>query len=63
MNLTLKQVLEKYGLTQKELAQMLGLTESGVSRIVSGDVDLRIKHAKVIGKKLGFSWKTLYPDK
>ncbi|MEI3415622.1 MAG: helix-turn-helix transcriptional regulator [Christensenellales bacterium] len=62
-NLRLKQVLEKYGLSQKDLAQMLGLTESAVSRIVSGEIELRIKHAKVIGDRLGFDWKQLYPDK
>jgi transcriptional regulator with XRE-family HTH domain len=62
-SLRLKQVLEKYGLSQKDLAQMLGLTESAVSRIISGEIELRIKHAKVIGKRLGFDWKQLYPDK
>ena len=62
-SLRLKQVLEKYGLSQKDLPQMLGLTESAVSRIISGEIELRIKHAKVIGKRLGFDWKQLYPDK
>lgn len=61
--MSLKQVLDKYSLSQKDLAQMLGLTESAVSRIISGDVGLKIKYAKVIGKKLGFRWETLYSDK
>jgi plasmid maintenance system antidote protein VapI len=60
--LNIKKVLEKYGLHQKDVANILGLTEGAVSRIVSGEVDLRIKHAMKLGSTLGFDWKELYQE-
>ena len=32
------------------------------SRIVNGEVDLRIKHAMKLGSVLGFDWTMLYTD-
>lgn len=60
--MNIKQVIAKYGLHQKDVANMLGLTEGAVSRIAKGEVDLRIKHAKRLGSILGFDWKLLYTD-
>ena len=60
--MNIKRVLEKYDLHQKDVANILGLTEGAVSRIVSGEVDLRIKHAMKLGDVLGFDWTELYRD-
>jgi plasmid maintenance system antidote protein VapI len=60
--LNIKKVLEKYDLHQKDVANILGLTEGAVSRIVKGEVELRIKHAMKLGSVLGFDWKTLYQE-
>lgn len=60
--MNIKQVIAKYGLHQKDVANMLGLTEGAVSRIVNGEVDLRIKHAMKLGATLGFDWTRLYTD-
>lgn len=60
--MNIKQVIEKYNLQQKDIANILGLTEGAVSRIVSGEVELRIKHAVKLGTVLGFDWKLLYQD-
>ena len=60
--MNIKQVIEKYNLQQKDIANILGLTEGAGSRIVSGEVELRIKHAVKLGTVLGFDWKLLYQD-
>lgn len=60
--MNIKQVLEEYNLHQKDVANILGLTEGAVSRIVNGEVDLRIKHAMKLGSALGFDWKLLYQE-
>lgn len=60
--MNIKKVLEKYDLHQKDVANILGLTEGAVSRIVKGEVELRIKHAMKLGSVLGFDWKTLYQE-
>lgn len=60
--MNIKQVIEKYDLHQKDVANILGLTEGAVSRIVNGEIDLRIKHAVKLGSVLGFDWRLLYQD-
>ena len=60
--MTIKQVMEKYSVHQKDIANMIGLTEGAVSRIVNGDVDLRVKHAKRIAAELGFEWTELFEE-
>lgn len=60
--MNIRQVIEKYNLHQKDIANILGLTEGAVSRIVNGEIELRIKHAVKLGSVLGFDWKLLYQD-
>lgn len=52
-----KEVLEKYGLTQIELADRLGINRVSVSRLLSDKNDMRtstlIKIAKAIGCNVG----------
>lgn len=57
-----KEVLEKYGITQTELAERLGINRVSVSRLFSEKNDMRsstvIKIAAVIGCSVG----ELYDD-
>lgn len=48
----LKEVLKAHGITQKELAEATGTTESTISRLISGDVRLRVETATGIAKAL-----------
>ena len=60
--MNIRQVIEKYNLHQKDIANILGLTEGAVSSIVNGEIELRIKHAVKLGSVLGFDWMLLYQD-
>ena len=60
--MNIKKVLDEHGLNQKDIANILGLTEGAVSRIVNGEVDLRIKHAKKLAAVLGFNWTRFFED-
>lgn len=60
--MTIKQVMREYNLHQKDIADMVGLTEGAVSRIANGEIELRVKHAKKIAAVLGFSWVRFFED-
>lgn len=60
--MNIKKVIERYNLQQKDVARILNLTEGAVSKIVSGEVELKIKHAKKLGDTLGFDWTLMYQD-
>ena len=54
-----KQLIENFGLTQKEVAEKLGLTEAAVSRYISGKrADLKIPNGHV-GKEIKNSTKEI----
>ena len=39
----IKQKMNEHGLTNRELAKRTGISESGISRILSGEIDPRIR--------------------
>ncbi|MGO4732153.1 helix-turn-helix domain-containing protein [Paenibacillus sp. 2KB_22] len=51
----LKQQLADQGITQKEAAQRLGITDSAMSQIINGQVSLNIESLLMIQAKLGIS--------
>lgn len=48
----MKQQLASLGLTQKEAAQMLGITDSAMSQIINGQISIKVDDLLMIQKKL-----------
>lgn len=57
-----KEVLEKYGLTQTELAERLGINRVSVSRLFSEKNDMRSSTVIKIANAIGCSVGELYDD-
>lgn len=55
--MNLKEIREKYGLNQKELAQLFELNQSSVSRLESGQHDLRVKDLAKLMRALKLSFE------
>lgn len=47
-----KAARKSLGLTQKELAEKTGYTESGISRVEKGEIDLPVSKIKVLATTL-----------
>lgn len=56
----LKEKREKKGYTQQRLADAVGVTQTAISLIESGDRNPSIPLAKKIGQALGFNWTEFY---
>ena len=56
----LKERREKKGYTQQMLADEVGVTQTAISLIESGDRNPSIPLAKKIGSLLGFKWTEFY---
>lgn len=57
-----KEVLEKYGITQTELAERLGINRVSVSRLFSEKNDMRSSTVIKIAAAIGCSVGELYDD-
>lgn len=57
-----KEVLEKYGITQTELAERLGINRVSVSRLFSEKNDMRSSTVIKIANAIGCSVGELYDD-
>lgn len=57
-----KEVLEKYGITQTELAERLGINRVSVSRLLSEKNDMRSSTVIKIANAIGCSVGELYDD-
>lgn len=57
-----KEVLEKYGITQTELAERLGINRVSVSRLFSEKNDMRSSTIIKIAEAIGCSAGELYDD-
>lgn len=57
-----KEVLEKYGITQIELAERLGINRVSVSRLLSDKNDMRTSTLIKIAKAIGCSVGELFDD-
>jgi len=61
MNVALKmKILERYG-NQADFARLVGLSESGLSRIVRGRKEPEPALKELIGKKLGCDPQEIFP--
>lgn len=60
--LRIKQILKEKGITAKELASKLGITESGLSQAISGNGNPTIKRLEEIAKALGVPLVELFTD-
>lgn len=56
----LKEKREQKGYTQQRLADEVGVTQTAISLIESGDRNPSILLAKKIGHVLGFNWTEFY---
>lgn len=57
-----KEVLKKYGLSQTELAERLGINRVSVSRLLSEKNDMRASTIEKIAKAIGCSPGELFDD-
>lgn len=58
--MTLKEERLKKGLTQQQLADILGITRQTISHIECGRIKPSIDNAKAIANVLGFKWANFY---
>ena len=58
--MTLKEERLKKGLTQQQLADILGITRQTISHIECGRIKPSIDNAKAIADVLGFKWANFY---
>ena len=58
--MTIKQVRSKYNLTQKQVGDLIGVSESAVCRMENGEYGLKVEHAKKIAAALGFDWTRFF---
>ena len=58
--MTLKEERLKKGLTQQQLADILGITRQTISHIECGRIKPSIDNAKAIADVLGFKWENFY---
>jgi len=52
----------KHDLSQKKLAQMLGVTQSMVSKLESGDYNYTIEQLWKVSQKLGFKFNVVFEE-
>lgn len=57
-----KEVLKKYGITQIELAEKLGINRVSVSRLLSDNNDMRVSTIMKIANAIGCSAAELFDD-
>lgn len=50
------------GLTMKEIAESIGMTQVSYWQIEHGICKPKVNNAKKIAKLLGFDWRKFYPD-
>lgn len=60
MAFSLKEVREKAGVTQEQLAEKIGVTRQSIGSYENGVVRPSVDVAKAIGKELDFDWTLLY---
>ena len=58
----LKEVREDVGLTQKQIAKLIGISKSRYGHYEIGRRKLPVEIAKDIGKALNINWWELYED-
>jgi transcriptional regulator with XRE-family HTH domain len=56
---TIKQLMAAAKVTQQELADRLGVSQSRVARMLNPKADLRLSTLKRVSKAMGISWETL----
>ena len=57
-----KEVLKKYGITQSELAERLGINRVSVSRLLSDDNDMRASTIIKIANAIGCSVSEMFEE-
>ena len=58
----LKETRKKAGLTQKQIAKLIGISKSSYGHYEIGRRNLPVEIAKDIGKALDINWWELYED-
>lgn len=58
----LRQMRKDLHLTEKQVAEAIGIKQAPYHRIETGQSSPRVENAKKIGNLLGFDWKLFYPD-
>ncbi len=58
----LREIRKDKGLTQQDIANIIGLTSRVVSLWEIGKQDMPPRHAKKIAESLNCNWKDLYDD-
>jgi transcriptional regulator with XRE-family HTH domain len=56
-----KKRLEK-NLSEKEVANAVGIKQAPYHRIETGQSNPKVENAKKIARVLGFNWQMFYPD-
>jgi putative transcriptional regulator len=59
MQVTLKQARKLRGITQQELAELLGLSEATIVKYEKNELDMKLSTALLIAEKLGITFDGL----
>ena len=59
---TIRQHRTARGLTQKQLADICGVTRTHITNIETGEFSPSVEVAKKIGQALGFDWTEVFND-
>lgn len=58
----LREIRKDMNLTEKDVAEAVGIKQAPYHRIETGQNKPKVENAKKIGNLLGFDWKLFYPD-
>lgn len=62
VSVNLKEIREKAGLSQQQLADQVGVGRTTITMIESGENTPSVDTAKKIGEVLGIEWSKLFED-
>ena len=63
MRIWLTEIRKAYGLTQKRMSKLVGISQPVYNRIERGTANPSVKTAMRIAKKFGFDWTKFFEDK
>ncbi len=60
----LQEIRNEKGLTQEEVAQIVGINRASLSKLENGNTNPSVRLAQKLGSTLGFDWTRFYePEK
>ena len=58
----IREIMQRRGITQRELSEMTGIAQSTLSRIINEQKEVNLKTAKIISRALVYPIEYIWPD-